>query len=149
MISTVPVDLAFTVATTATADLFGNRATTNVSAGAGGNDAVKAITDGGFTVASFGLTPPTGECWLASYHLETDTPCVVQIGLLNAAGDAFVPLDTHVCTTVAGGGIVRGAFVGSGPRIPLGSDGRLALRVSEYGAETEVRVAGYVEVYRS
>lgn len=151
----LPIDLAFTVATTATADLFANRATTNVSSLAGGNDALKAITDGGLTLADANIViPPTTAAglFIDGYNLETNTACVVQIGIINAAGSTFVPLDTHVCTGVAAGGISRSPGGQAGIAVPLvpaslGTTWRLVIRVSGYGSATAVRITGHLDIY--
>lgn len=149
-ITNLPVDLAFAVATTATADLLANRATTDVSAGAGGNGALKELTDDGFTLAALSIVIPTADFWVGAYNLEVDTPCVVQLGYLNAAGSTFTAIDTHVCTTVAAGGIVKNTFQSAGLVVPLlTSSIRFALRVSSYGAETAVRVSGNIELIRA
>ncbi len=147
----VPVDLAFTVATTAIADLLKNAATTALTAGAGGNGGLKALTDGGFTLAALGIgLPGVSElCWVQGYNLEVDAPCIVQLGYLNAAGDAFTPFDTHQCTLVAAGGIVKNQFPGSGFTVPLATAVRLCLRVSGYGSATAVRVSGNLDIYRN
>lgn len=143
----LPIDLAFTVGTTATADLLANRATTTVTAGAGGNGALKALTDGGFTVAALGIKIPTQDFWVSGYNIETDTACVVQLGYLNAAGDAFTPFDTHVCTKVAAGGIVKNQFPAAGLYVPTTSSSvRLALKVSDYGVATTIRVTGNLDL---
>jgi hypothetical protein len=141
----------FTVGTTAIADLLANRATTSVTAGAGGNGALKAITDGGWTVAALGIVIPTTNCWITGYNLETDTICVVQLGLLNVAGDSFTPIDDHVCTMVAAGGIVR-KFDGDGKFVPLEATDpyvpRFALKVSNYGVATAIKIAGSIDLFR-
>lgn len=146
----LPVDCNFTIATAVTADLLANRATNNVSSLAGGNGALKAITDGGFTLAELGVEIPAVNFWLEQLNLEANAACTVQIGLLNAAGSVFVPLDTHVCTGVAAGGLVRQPGNQCGILIALqstvaGGPWRFAMRIADYGGAATVRVTGSIE----
>jgi len=135
----IPFD--FTFAGADSAEFFKNDTLAN-----NGNASLKAITDAGYTLAECQIVLPVASdlapfVWVTALNLEVSAACVVDIGFLDES-DAFVPLDTHVCTTVAAGGISR--VYGTGIALPLAIGDetcRPALRVS-----AAARVTGQLDL---
>ncbi len=144
----LPVDLAFTIATTAKADLLLNGATNVVVTNAGGNGALKAITDAGFTLAQMGIKIPTAsDLTVEAYDLQANGACTIQLGVINAAG-TFTPLMTHVLVATSGFQISKVSAPQGGFKVPLllaATAYRFALQVSDSGAT--VRVTGGIDLY--
>jgi hypothetical protein len=135
----IPFD--FTFAGADSAEFFKNDTLAN-----NGNASLKAITDAGYTLAECQIVLPVASdlapfVWITALNLEVSAACVVDIGFLNA-GDTFVPLDTHVCTTVAAGGISRNYGTGIAVPLRIGSGVcRPALRAS-----AAARVTGQLDL---
>lgn len=132
----------FTFAGADSAEFFKNDTIVN-----NGNASLKAITDAGYTLAQVQLVLPVVTdlaqfIWIVGLNLEVSAAAVIDIGFLNVS-DVFVPLDTHVCTTVAAGGISRN-YGQSGVAVPLKIGANLcrpALRSS-----AAARVTGQLDI---
>jgi hypothetical protein len=73
------------------------------------------IANGGLTggsstlkLASIGFSIPTTPFYLTSYLVTATAQCVVELGVVNAAGSTFRPLIiTHATAGSTGGGVIR------------------------------------------